>query len=75
MWAETCVFVYTQEHLTYDLITAMTVDFFFAYDVIQFIMLCTYDPEIFNSEWVYVCFIFAFIAMFRFARFTETFSC
>ena len=43
----------------------MTIDFFFAYDVIQFIMLCTYDTDIYNSGWVYVCFIFAFIAMFR----------
>ena len=43
----------------------MTVDFFFAYDVIQFIMLCTYSVEIYESNWVYICFLFAFIAMFR----------
>ena len=58
--------LFEQEHLTYDLITAMTIDFFFAYDAIQFIMLCTNDTDIYSSDWVYVCFVFAFIAMFRY---------
>lgn len=55
-----------EEVVTYDLISAMAIDFFFAYDVIAFIMMTAYEPEIFNSEWVYVCFVFAWIAMFKY---------
>ena len=55
-----------EEHLTFDLITAMSVDFFFAYDVIQFLMMCTYESNIFHSDWFFVCFAFAFVAMFKY---------
>ena len=55
-----------EEHLTFDLITAMSVDFFFAYDVIQFIMIPTYESNIFHSEWLYVCFAMSFVAMFKY---------
>lgn len=54
-----------EEVITYDLITAMTIDFFFAYDVIAFI-ITDKEPEIFNSAWVYVCFVFAWVAMFKY---------
>ena len=55
-----------EEEMTYDLITAMSLDFFFAYDVIAFIMMCTHEAEVFNSAWLYVCFGFAFVAMFKY---------
>ena len=55
-----------EELLTFDLITAMSQDFFFAYDVIQFLMMCTYEPNIFHSDWFFVCFAFAFVAMFKY---------
>ena len=55
-----------EEHFTYDLVTAMADDFFFAYDVIAFISMATTEPELYNSHWVYVCFAFSFIAMFKY---------
>lgn len=46
-----------EEHITYDLITAMALDFFFAYDCIQLIMMCTYDENIYKSSKTILCFI------------------
>jgi len=55
-----------EEEVTYDLISAMAEDFFFAYDVIEFISMSTRENHIYNSNWVYVCFSFAFISMFKY---------
>ncbi|ELU01845.1 hypothetical protein CAPTEDRAFT_191266 [Capitella teleta] len=55
-----------EEPMTFDLVGAMTMDFFFAYDVIAFIMMSTYEADIYHSDWVYVCFLFSFVAMFKY---------
>ena len=54
------------EEITYDLITAMADDFFFAYDVIDFIALPTKEAKIYNSGWCYVSFTFALISMLKY---------
>lgn len=54
-----------QEHLTYDLLTDIALDFFFAYEVIAFVTLAAKD-EVFASHWVYPCFVFAVIAMLKY---------
>ena len=43
-----------EEFLTYDLVTAMAVDFFFAYDVIDFVMMLHYDYHVFQTDWMLV---------------------
>ena len=43
-----------EEFLTYDLVTAMAVDFFFAYDVIDFVMMLHHDEHILNTGWMLV---------------------
>ncbi len=40
---------------TYDLVSAMAVDFFFAYDVIDFLMMLYHDDDVFTTDWMYVC--------------------
>lgn len=55
-----------EEPVTFDLVGAMAMDFFFAYDVIAFIMMSTYEANIYHSDWVYVCFLFSFVAMFKY---------
>lgn len=54
-----------QEYFTYDLLTDVAMDFFFAYEVIAFVTL-TDNQAIFNSGWVFPCFIFAVIAMLKY---------
>lgn len=57
-----------QEYFTYDLMTDMALDFFFAYEVIAFVTLAGQGcrSEIVDSGWIYPCFIFAVIAMFKY---------
>ena len=43
-----------EEFLTYDLVTAMAVDFFFAYDVIDFVMMLHNDYHVFQTDWMLV---------------------
>ena len=43
-----------EEFLTYDLVTAMAVDFFFAYDVIDFVMMLHHDCHVFTTDWMSV---------------------
>ena len=52
--------------LTYDLISAMATDFFFAYDVIETLMMPAHKAEIFESGWLYVCFAASFVSMFKY---------
>ena len=55
-----------EEVMTYDLISAMATDFFFAYDAIDFFMLAAVDKEVYGSGWVYVTFVTGFVAMFKY---------
>ena len=64
-----------EEEVTYDLITAMADDFFFAYDVLEFISMSTRESHIYNSNWVYICFTFAFISMFKYTPAQPTSIC
>ena len=41
-----------EEVFTYDLVTVMAVDFFFAYDVIDFVMMLYHDNHVFQTEWM-----------------------
>ena len=43
-----------EEFLTYDLVTVMAVDFFFAYDVIDFVMMLHNDYHVFQTDWMLV---------------------
>lgn len=54
-----------QEVFTFDLLTAMTLDFFFAYEVIAFVMLAT-NHDVYTSVWIYPCFVFAVVSMFKY---------
>lgn len=54
-----------QEYFTYDLLTDVAMDFFFAYEVIAFVTLAD-NPVIFTSGWIFPCFIFAVIAMLKY---------
>jgi len=51
-----------QEVFTFNLLTAMALDFFFAYDVIAFIMMAS-ATNVAQTAWIYPCFVFAVIAM------------
>lgn len=55
-----------EEQITYDLISLMSTDFFFAFDVIELLMIATTDVDVFTSDWLYVSFAFAFLAMFKY---------
>src|SRR5688572_24662945 len=54
-----------QEIFTFDLLTAMALDFFFAYEVIAFVMLAT-NSDVYTSAWIYPCFVFAIVSMFKY---------
>ena len=54
------------EEFTYDLVTAMSTDFFFLYDVIDMFMLAYRDADVFQSDWVYASFGFGFLALFKY---------
>ena len=41
-----------EEVFTYDLVSAMASDFFFAYDVIDFVMMLYHDNHIFETNWM-----------------------
>lgn len=56
---------FREEVLSFDLITNMSVDFFFAYDVIEILMMST-ETEIYQSNWIYITFFFAFVAMIKY---------
>ncbi|CAD5118227.1 DgyrCDS6949 [Dimorphilus gyrociliatus] len=56
---------FREEVLSFDLITNMSVDFFFAYDVIEILMMST-ETDIYKSNWIYITFFFAFVAMIKY---------
>jgi len=54
-----------QEHFTFNLVTAMALDFFLAYDIIALIMMSA-GTNISQTGWIYPCFIFGVVAMFKY---------
>ena len=55
-----------QEYFTFELLTAMALDFFFVYDVIAFVMMASNLPAVYQSGWVYPCFVFGVVAMLKY---------
>jgi len=54
-----------QEVFTFNLLTAMALDFFFAYDVIAFVMMAA-STGVAQTNWIYPCFVFAVVAMLKY---------
>ncbi len=57
---------FREEVISFDLIGAMATDFFFAYDVFDFFNMLLHTQETFKTNWVYIVFVFGYIAMFKY---------
>ncbi len=57
---------FREEVISFDLIGAMATDFFFAYDVFDFFNMLLHTQETFHTNWVYIVFVFGYIAMFKY---------
>ncbi len=57
---------FREEVISFGVIGAMATYFFFAYDVFDFFNMLLYTEQTFHTNWVYIVFVFGYIALFKY---------